>query len=452
MGKFAKYIAVSVFALVFLAVLYAKDSRTNGRTSTSGQNQIFSDAEKMQIVQTKSGLLQINSIAMGETIKGHLRNDPSVHLIKHSKKNESHYNKNEVTVKFKLHPSPRELDLMEKEINGAVVKKLDSTIVFRSNTMATDELIRHFQRKENVVFAEPNYLYLQNQIGPNDLLYQERYQWNLQVIRAEAGWDVTRGDEEVVIAVVDTGVDLNHPDLKNRLTKGYNVLENNHYPDDDNGHGTHVAGIIASETNNEEGAAGITWYNRIMPIKAMEAKGYGTTFDIAKGIIWAVDHGADVINLSLGNYQPSALMESAVKYAYDKNVVLISAAGNDNSNQPSFPASYPEVLAVSAIDFYGNRAPFSNYGDYIDVAAPGVQIPSTYFNQQYAALSGTSMASPHVAALAGLIRSINPRLSNQEVMNIIKQTAYDLGIKGSDIVFGSGLIDTRSALEAARKK
>ncbi len=135
---------------------------------------------------------------------------------------------------------------------------------------------------------------------------------------------------------MDTGVDLNHPDLKNRLIEGYNVLENNHYPDDDNGHGTHVAGIIASETNNEQGVAGITWFNKIMPIKAMEAKGYGTTFDIAKGIIWATDHGADVINLSLGNYQPSALMKQAVDYAYKKNVVMIVAAGNDNSKQPSY--------------------------------------------------------------------------------------------------------------------
>ncbi|MCM3125427.1 MULTISPECIES: S8 family peptidase [unclassified Mesobacillus] len=262
----------------------------------------------------------------------------------------------------------------------------------------------------------------------------------------------TTGDEHIIIAVIDTGVDLDHPDLSRRLTNGYNVLENNDFPDDDNGHGTHVSGIIASETNNQEGIAGITWYNKIMPIKAMGAEGYGTTFDIAKGIIWAVDHGANVINMSLGNYQPSSLLKEAIDYAYNKNVVMISAAGNENTMQPSYPAAYPEVLSVSAVDNTGRRASFSNYGDYIDVSAPGVQITSTYFNQQYAALSGTSMASPHVAGLAGLLLSANPNLTNREVIDIIKNSAYDLGIPGNDSDFGNGLIDVKNALEAAQNE
>ncbi|MGG6449479.1 S8 family peptidase [Pseudobacillus badius] len=294
---------------------------------------------------------------------------------------------------------------------------------------------------------------MQNKIGlPNNLLYREQYQWNLPIIQAEAGWDITTGDEHIIIAVIDTGVDLDHPDLSGRLTNGYNVLENNDFPDEDSGHGIHVSGIIASETNNQEGIAGITWYNKIMPIKAMGAEGYGTTFDIAKGIIWAVDHGANVINRSLGNYQPSSLLKEAIDYAYNKNVVMISAAGNENTIQPSYPAAYPEVLSVSAVDNTGRRASFSNYGDYIDVSAPGVQITSTYFNQQYAALSGTSMASPHVAGLAGLLLSANPNLTNQEVIDIIKNSAYDLGIPGNDSDFGNGLIDVKNALEAAQNE
>ena len=408
------------------------------------------NTDHVENVELERHVMQINSIAMGETIKGHLRKDPSVYLIKHEKKqNESHYNKNEVTVSFKKKPSKDELELIQKNLQAISLNQLDNTIIFRSENMSTTELIDYFTKRENVEFAEPNYLYMQNQIEPpNDFLYTEQYQWNLPVIQTEAGWDLTQGNEDIVIAVVDTGVDLNHPDLKNRLTKGFNVIENNQFPDDDNGHGTHVAGIIASETNNTEGVAGITWYNKIMPIKAMEAGGYGTTFDIAKGIVWAVDHGADVINLSLGNYQPSALMKKAVDYAYQNNVVLIAAAGNDNTDQPSFPAAYPEVIGVSAIDYNGIRASFSNFGDYIDVAAPGVQIPSTYFNQQYAALSGTSMASPHVSALAGLILSANPKLQNKEVIQIIKNSAYDLGKRGADREFGYGLIDIRNALES----
>ncbi|MGY3718747.1 S8 family serine peptidase [Sutcliffiella cohnii] len=148
-----------------------------------------------------------------------------------------------------------------------------------------------------------------------------------------------------------------------------------------------------------------------MPIKAMGAEGYGTTFDIGKGIIWAVDHGANVINMCLGNYQPSSLLKEAIDYAYNKNVVLISAAGNENTIQPSYPAAYPEVLSVSAVDNTGRRASF-------------VQITSTYFNQQYAALSGTSMASPHVAGLAGLLLSANPNLTNREVIDILRILPY----------------------------
>ncbi|MDE3840682.1 peptidase S8 [Bacillus methanolicus] len=452
MSKISKpLLTVSIVILLLIGSIFLLQNRKD----TNGQSNLdrFNASANIQNVEHGKNVLQINSIAMGETIKSHLRNDPSISLIKHNKKNESHYNQREVTVKFTHHPSDLEIAKMTSDIKGNVVKYLDSTIVFRSNELSTSELIQYFNSQPDVIYAEPNYLYLQNKIDfPNDLLYREQYQWNLPVIQTEAGWDVTRGDEKIIIAVVDTGVDLNHPDLRKRLTKGYNVLENNDYPDDDNGHGTHVAGIIASETNNREGVAGITWYNKIMPIKAMGAEGYGTTFDIAKGIIWAADHGADVINLSLGNYQPSSLMKEAVKYAYEKNAVIISAAGNDNSSQPSFPAAYPEVLGVSAVSYTGQRAPFSNYGDYIDVSAPGVQIPSTYFNQQYAALSGTSMASPHVAGLAGLILSANPELTNKEVMDIIKNTAYDLGSPGKDIDFGSGLIDVKKALQAVNSK
>lgn len=398
-----------------------------------------------------SHILQVNNIAMGETIKNHLRNEPSVKLINHNNKNESHYIENEVVVKFKNKPTKTALSQIEKDINGKVLKNLNSTYCFQSDELTTSELIAFFKGKENIVAAEPKFVYLQNQIElPNDFFYQEQYQWNIPAIHTEKGWDFTKGDENVVIAVVDTGVDLNHPDLRGQLTEGYNIVESNNYPDDDNGHGTHVAGIIASKTNNREGIAGITWYNKIMPVKVMGAEGHGSSIDIAKGIVWAVDNGADVINLSLGNYEPSFLMEEAVNYAYDNNVVIVAAAGNDNTNQPSFPAAFPTVLSVSAVNYNGQRADFSNYGDYIDVTAPGVQIASTFFNQQYAALSGTSMASPHVAALAGLILSINPDLKNRDVMNVIKSTAHDLGRPGDDIDFGSGLIDVEYALEAAK--
>lgn len=459
MTKLRKSLLVTVSVLILLSIglLFIVPNTRNKENpenkTVAVENKFNPTITNVQNVKNEKNVLQINSLSMGQTIKNQLKNDPSVFLIKHNEKTESHYIKKEVNVKFKTLPSTKEIKRITQETNGTIIKKLNSTIVFRSNTLSTKELIEYFNRQAMVEFAEPNYLYLQNQIGlPNDLLYREQYQWNLSAIQAEAGWDITKGDEHIIIAVIDTGVDLDHPDLRRRITNGYNVLLNNNFPDDDNGHGTHVAGIIASETNNHEGVAGITWYNKIMPIKAMGAEGHGTTFDIAKGIFWAVDHGADVINMSLGNYQHSSLLKGAIDYAYSKNVVLIAAAGNENTMQPSYPAAFSKVLSVAAVSYTGQRAPFSNYGDYIDVAAPGVQIPSAYFNQQYAALSGTSMASPHVAGLAGLLLSVNPNLTNQEVIDIIKNSTYDLGIPGTDHEFGSGLINVKNGLEDAQSK
>lgn len=291
MTKLRKSLLVTVSVLILLSIglLFIVPNTRNKENpenkTVAVENKFNPTITNVQNVENEKNVLQINSLSMGQTIKNQLKNDPSVFLIKHNEKTESHYIKKEVNVTFKTLPSTKEIKRITLEINGTIIKKLNSTIVFRSNTLSTKELIEYFNRQAMVEFAEPNYLYLQNQIGlPNDLLYREQYQWNLSAIQAEAGWDITKGDEHIIIAVIDTGVDLDHPDLRRRITNGYNVLLNNNFPDDDNGHGTHVAGIIASETNNHEGVAGITWYNKIMPIKAMGAEGHGTTFDIAKGI------------------------------------------------------------------------------------------------------------------------------------------------------------------------
>jgi thermitase len=399
--------------------------------------------------------MQVNNIERGHYLKTKLDNQQEVTHFHHNQRDTSHYYDHEAAVQFKAQPSVEVLDKVTRDIKGWIVKQDGLTYLFRSTTMETPEMLAYFKKDDHVDFAEPHFILMQNDVAPakgnrpNDQLYLEKYQWNLPAIGTEDGWGITRGDEDIIIAVIDTGVDVHHPDLKNRLVDGYNTITDRNEPDDDNGHGTHVAGIIASETNNHQGTAGVTWYNKIMPIKAMGAKGYGTTFDIAKGIVWAVDNGADVINMSLGNYQESNVLRRAVKYAHDHDVVMVSAAGNDNTRQPSYPAAYPEVLSVSAINYDGNLAQFSNYGDYINVTAPGVYIPSTYFENQYASLSGTSMAAPHVAGLAGLIKSANPDLSNKQIMSIIQDTAIDIGKSGKDIEFGNGLIDVNKALTQA---
>ncbi|MFD0586753.1 S8 family peptidase [Paenibacillus sp. GCM10027627] len=369
--------------------------------------------------------------------------------------NASHYHVRDVVVHFSKPLTNRDMDVIRKDIDMELHQQIGDTYVFRSKRMETKELIHYFQQKWNPRFAEPHYLYLTNEssdaatpIIPNDALYSQ-YQWNLPSIEAEKGWSVSKGNEGVIIAVLDTGVQSNHPDLKGRLVGGTNIVSKDQAPEDDVGHGTHVSGIIGASVNNGEGVAGVSWFNKIMPVKVLDSSGAGSTYSVAQGIIWAVDHGAKVINMSLGNYAEADFLHDAIKYAYERDVVLIAASGNDNTERPGYPAAYPEVFAVGATNNKKEKASFSNYGDYIDVAAPGDSIASTYPGSQYAALSGTSMASPHVAALAGLIRSVNPELTNEEVMEIMRVTSRDLGQTGKDKYFGHGEIDVVQALKTA---
>jgi thermitase len=446
--------AVCAVLLLIASSTILQPGRMNTTQQTSDDQQpLILDGNKDQ-----KRLMKVNNVGRGNKLKQHLDQRDEITHFHHNEKDTSHYLDHEVAVNFKSLPSDEELSHIERDIDGRVIKRDGLLFLYRSKSMEAPTVLNYFKGKSYVDFAELHYLLMQNDVRganalnlPNDQLYQEEYQWNLPAIGTEQGWEISKGDEDSTIAVIDTGVDLDHPDLVNRLVEGYNIIGDNSNPDDDNGHGTHVAGIIASETNNRQGIAGLTWFNKIMPVKAMSAEGYGTTFDIAKGIIWAVDNGADVINLSLGNYKESNVLKRAIRYAYKNNVVMIAAAGNDSTRQPSYPAAYPEVLSVSAVSYDGSLAEFSNYGSYINISAPGVYIPSTYFNEQYASLSGTSMAAPHVAGLAGLIKSTNPELTNNEVMSIIQSTAKDLGARGKDIEFGSGLIDINKALIAADK-
>jgi len=379
--------------------------------------------------------------------------------------NASHYAIDEIVVKFREPLTQKQLLQLRKELDLTVVKHTRNIYVFRSKKHQTVDLKAYFVNNWHPVFVEPHYLYLTNDrpvagirsnatngengmIVPNDTLYSE-YQWNLPEIATESGWQISKGSKDVIVAVLDTGVQSDHPDLKGRLVKGTNIVDPSAPPEDDVGHGTHVAGIIAADVDNNEGVAGMTWFTKVMPVKVLDSSGAGSTYSVAEGIIWATDHGAHVINMSLGNYAQADFLHDAIKYAYERGVVIVAASGNDNTDRPGYPAAYPEVLAVAATDPDEARAEYSNYGDYIDVAAPGSSIPSTYPGSRYAALSGTSMASPHVAALASLVRAANPGLSNQEVMDVLRSSAKDLGTSGKDIEFGYGQIDVMSALQTA---
>lgn len=376
--------------------------------------------------------------------------------VNHPEQNEgtSHYHVDHIVVKFRKEPTPEQIRQIRKDINGKAEKKLGYTYVFESHTYSAKHMMDYFRDHWDPEYVEPHFIYLTNESDtseayvPNDLLFAE-YQWNLPIIQTLEGWNINRGTEDVVIAVIDTGVDIDHPDLAGRLAPGMNFIAEHNEPFDDVGHGTHVAGIIAATVDNVEGVAGMSWFNKVMPVKVLDESGAGSSYSVAQGIIWAADNGAKVINMSLGNYVDSSFLHDAIKYAYDRDVVLVAATGNDNTGEPGYPAAYPEVVAVSATDARNQKAVFSNFGHYVDVVAPGENIASTYFQKQYAALSGTSMASPHVAALAGMIRSLNPDLTNVEVMELLRTSVVDLGEPGKDPYYGYGRIDVKKALESA---
>lgn len=279
-------------------------------------------------------------------------------------------------------------------------------------------------------------------------------QWGPRKIKADWAWNTTLGESSILVAVIDTGIDYTHPDLiANYVPLGFDWVNNDTDPMDDQGHGTHCAGIIAASLNNGLGIAGIAQVH-IMAEKGLDANGSGYTSDLAKAIIHATDQGADIISMSWGAYGNSELLHEAITYAYSRGVLLIAAAGNEATTRKLYPAAYEEVVAVAATDESDNPAYFSNYGDWIELAAPGVNIYSTIssmhderFEYPYFSLSGTSMACPHVVGVAALIESRFPNMASKWIRFRMRYTVDDLGESGFDIHYGYGRINARRTLE-----
>lgn len=292
-------------------------------------------------------------------------------------------------------------------------------------------------------------------------------QWGLDTVNAYEAWDITRGTREVVVAVLDTGIDWNHPDIAPSIWNdtdgyhGYNFISNNRIPMDDNVnsydgstwvpnthtyHGTHVAGVVGAAMNNGMGIAGLAQV-RLMAVKVMNDSGEGTDSTVASGIRWAADHGAHVITMSLGVDGTSTVLRDAVNYASNRRVAMVGASGNSGSSYVSYPAAYPQVIAVGAVDTAGSRASFSNYGSGLDIMAPGVQVYSTQGGGGYHYLAGTSTAVPFVAGVAALMLSINPALTPVEIGTYINVTANDISRTGYDTMTGWGIVDAFGAVE-----
>jgi subtilisin family serine protease len=298
-----------------------------------------------------------------------------------------------------------------------------------------------------VLWAEPNYR-LQVDRVPNDTNYAA-HQWALRQIQAPAAWEVTTGSPDIIVAALDTGVALDHPDLVGKLVPGYDFVNDDDDPSDDHGHGTYTAGIMAAQSNNNLGVAGVCWGCRVMPVKILDAEGGGAISDFARGIRWAVDHGARVLNISAGVEYSTRTMSDAIRYAIARDVVVVGSAGNTPDGRERWPAAYEEVIAVSATDSGDRAADFASYGAFLDVVAPGVNILSTSWHQgrlTYAWGDGTSGAAPFVSGAAGLLLSQNPGLTPLQVKGVLQDSAHDLGAPGWDVYYGWGRIDLAQAL------
>ena len=320
------------------------------------------------------------------------------------------------------------------------------------------EAIAALAQREDVEIASYNHI-IYASTDPNDTYYSG-FQWALPKIDAPGAWNMTTGSSNVIVAIVDSGLDTSHPEFSGRIVYPRDEIEDDNQPQDTCEHGTHVTGIIAAQGNNGLGIAGMAWNVKILPVRALSGTKYscsGTEYDIRDGINWAVTHGAKVINLSLGALptlgytceQQFPVMSEAIANAYAAGVLVVAAAGNNGTNRLACPALQSGAMAVGATDINDQRAWYSNYGTGLSVVAPGDSIFSTLPMSEideYGYMSGTSMATPHVTGLAALIWSLSPGLAGDQVRNIIQSTADDLGTVGWDQYYGYGRINASRAL------
>lgn len=358
------------------------------------------------------------------------------------------------------------------------IHRIPGVDLYRAQTpvgLTVRQTLAVLRANPDIAYASPDYR-TRTAVTPNDP-YFAPYQYNLNNrgivldisptirpqtkahadIKASLTWEETKGDPDIVIAVLDTGVDRSHVELANKVVSpGRDFVNGDEDATDDNWHGTHVAGVAAAETDNGEGIAGVAWNCKVLPVKVMDQDGNGYYSTLIEGITWASDNGAKVINLSVGGEEDDPALKDACRYAFDKGVVIVAAAGND-APRVIYPAAYDDyVLAVACTDYNDEWSAFSSSGPEVDVAAPGVYIlapvPQSFAGPGYLPYlfaTGTSMAAPHVAGMAALILSAKPWLAPKDVMAIIRYTADDVNkaeFPGRDDYIGYGRVNMERAV------
>ncbi len=361
--------------------------------------------------------------------------------------------------------------LARAEINQALAARgltqveynaeLDATRVRAKNDAGLRAALRRLRADPRVLVVEPNYqvkaadayrhhlplLFESSALHSNDPLFD--FQWGLQRIQGPLAWAFARGST-VTIAVIDSGIDLTHPDLRARIVKGFNFVDPGMPPQDDFWHGTHVSGIAAAVQDNHIGIAGTAVNVNILPLKILDENGEGTVEDLAKAISFAARHSVRVVNMSLGtltedNRCPQILQEQ-VNIASARGVLLVAAAGNQGGTAPFFPAACSNVVAVTSSDFQDSLSYFDNTGSWIDITAPGEDIISTLPGGTYDFASGTSMATPFVAGAAAMVWSRNPSMAPASIERILERSADRFGWSGHINTYGWGRLNAANAL------
>ncbi|MCX7571247.1 S8 family serine peptidase [Tumebacillus sp. DT12] len=358
------------------------------------------------------------------------------------KKEEKAHAQDRILVKFK---AGKDSKAVSKKLGAEEAKSLGNgksewKLVKVPNGKAA-EMLEKFNADADVELAEPDYIHTV-QLTPNDPSYGS--QWHHPNIQANLAWDITRGTSARTIAIIDTGVDIQHGDLSSKIVAGYDFVNNDTNADDDQGHGTHCAGIAAAIGMNSYQGTGVDMNARIMPVKVLNSQGSGYTSDIIDGVYYAADNGAHVLSMSLGGGGATSAFQSAIDYAHSRGKIVVAAAGNSNTSAKSYPAAYNNVIAVASTTSSNTRSSFSNYGTWVDIAAPGSSIYATANGGGMTTMSGTSMATPVVAGVLSLAWSKNTGYSNTTVINRVLSTAD--AISGTGTYWMNGKVNAYKAV------